>query len=230
MKAIILAGGKGTRLPISAVDIPKPLIKVGSKPILQHQIDWLEKHGIGNIRLSLGFKAEQIIDYLAGRYEYLVESEPLGTGGAIKFASQDLKEDFLVLNGDILTDLNLSEMLRNFKNSPLQNMLAVYKIENAEGFGLVELSSDNILGFLEKPSREELEIRDEKFINAGVYILSPMIFKEFSQDNFLIEKEIFPKLASRGEIGAFVHNGFWLDVGTEERLRLARKVYKNIEK
>ncbi|GAG03065.1 unnamed protein product, partial [marine sediment metagenome] len=125
MKIIILAGGKGTRLPRSAKNIPKSLVKIAGKPILQHQIDILEKHNLTDIRFSLGYEANQIIDYLKNKHEYIIESEPLGTGGAIKFASKDLKEDFMILNGDILTDINFSEFLKFHKNVPQANSLTV---------------------------------------------------------------------------------------------------------
>ncbi|MBI4359754.1 MAG: NTP transferase domain-containing protein, partial [Candidatus Jacksonbacteria bacterium] len=102
MKVIILAGGRGTRLQESAKDIPKALVKIDGKPILQHQIDLFLKHGFSDIRFALGYKSNQIIAYLNGRYEYVVETEPLGTGGALKFASSDLREPFIAVNGDII--------------------------------------------------------------------------------------------------------------------------------
>ena len=227
MKVIILAGGRGTRLSESAKNTPKPLIEVGSKPILQHQIDWLEKHGLDDIRLSLGHRSEQIIDYLKGKYEYVVEPEPLKTGGAIKFASKDLDEDFLVINGDILTDLNLSEMIDKFKNSSLPNFLAAYEVKNPESFGLIKIEADKVVGFLEKPTTDSLDNNASHYINAGFYIFSPTVFKKFPQKSFLVEKEIFPQLASSNKLGVFTYKGFWTDVGVEERLKEAREIYKN---
>ena len=120
MKAIILAGGRATRLPQSAKDIPKALVKVGDKPILQHQIDVLQEHGFSDIRLALGYKSDQIIKYVRSQtsyIEHIVEPEPLGTGGAIKFASRDISEPFMVLNGDILSDINFSGLYKKFQKT-----------------------------------------------------------------------------------------------------------------
>lgn len=142
MKIIILAGGKATRLPKSAKNIPKPLVKIGKKTILQHQIDLLEKHGLTDIRFSLGYMADAIIKYLNGKYEYVVEPKPLGTGGAIKFASKDLKEDFMVLNGDILSDINLSEFIKSHK-SPAT--IAAYYCKNCCDYGMLDITSPRLV-------------------------------------------------------------------------------------
>lgn len=117
VKIIILAGGKATRLPESAKNIPKPLVKIAGKAILQHQVDLLKKHGLTDIRFGLGYRANKIIDYLNGKYEYTIEPKPLGTGGAIKFASEDLKEDFMVLNGDVLSDMDFSAFIKFHKST-----------------------------------------------------------------------------------------------------------------
>ena len=241
MKIIILAGGKGTRLPRSAKNIPKPLVKIAGKPILQHQVDILEKHNLTDIRFSLGYEANQIIDYLKnkprtnpfgimrGKYEYIIESEPLGTGGAIKFASKDLKEDFMILNGDILTDINFSEFLKFHKNVPQTNSLTVWHCQDARPYGLIDLLASGwstvgrkVIKFHEKP--KELI---SGYINAGFYILSPNIFKNTKKISFSIEKDIFPKLAENGQLAAYIHKGFWTDVGTEKRLKEVRDKFKN---
>ena len=162
-----------------------------------------------------------------GKYEYVVESESLGTGGAIKFASKDLKEEFLVLNGDILTDLNLSQFIETFQNSPFPNSIAIYRVSDPGGFGLVKTESDKVLGFIEKPTLEISEKEPNKFINAGIYILSPEVFKDIPQKSFLVEREVFPRLAAEGKLLAFFHKGFWQDIGTEERLEEVRKLSEN---
>ena len=228
MKVIILAGGKGTRLPYSAKanNIPKVLVKIGSKPLLQHQIDWLKRYGLGDIRFSLGYTARPILDYLKGKYEFVVEPKPLGTGGAIKFASKDLKEEFLVLNGDILTDMNPLDFINDFNKRSSENMMVVHKCQNSKDFGLVEVKENLAFRFLEKPSFEFSLKNPSKFINAGIYILSPAIFRKFPKEEFSVEKEIFPKLAEERSLAVFLYEGFWMDVGTEERLKKARKINK----
>lgn len=225
MKVIILAGGMGTRLPYSANNIPKVLVKIGSKPLLQHQIDWLEKYGLTDIRFSLGYREKPILDYLKGKYEYAIESEPLGTGGAIKFATEDLKEEFLVLNGDILTDLNPLQFIDEFKKSPPQNQMLVCKCQNPKDFGSVDVKENLILRFLEKPTDKISKQNPDQLINGGIYILSPDVFKKFPKKIFSAEREIFPRLVAKRQLGAFLHEGFWMDVGTEERLKRARGIY-----
>ena len=221
MKVIILAGGKGTRLPHSAKNIPKVLVKVAGKSILQHQLDLLKKHGLNDIRLSLGYMADKIIDYLDGRYEYVIEPKPLGTGGAIKFASKDLKEDFMVLNGDILCDIDLSKFIKFHKNVPQTNSLTVWYCRDARPYGLIDLKRKKVIKFKEKPQSPT-----SGYINAGFYILSPNIFKNIKKTSFSIEKDVFAKLAKNGRLAAFIYEGYWTDLGTEERLREAQRKYK----
>jgi len=226
LKVIILAGGRGTRLSCPDRGVPKPLIKVGKKTILGHQIDWLDSFGFGDIRLSLGFQAEKIMNFLGKSrkpYECVVEAESLGTGGAIKFASSDLKEPFLLVSGDILTDLNLQKFEESFRKTSAENMIASFKCDEPRDFGLLEIKGDKITNFLEKP--EEINKGKDYYINTGIYILSPKTFKKFPTDKFSIEENIFPSLAERGQLASFVHQGFWMDAGTEERLQKAREVF-----
>lgn len=231
MKAIILAGGRATRLPQSSKNIPKALVKVGDKPILQHQIDALHEHGFFDIRLALGYKSDQIIRYVRSQTPHIdcvVEPESLGTGGAIKFASRDLTEPFMVLNGDILSDINFSGFHKKFQKTSEENMIAVFHIKDARSYGIIKKTGGKISEFLEKPRTES-----RGYINAGFYILSPDIFsagggyafggKNISKKNFSIERDIFPKLARSGKLGFYAHRGFWTDAGTEERLSEARR-------
>lgn len=228
MKVIILAGGKGTRLPKSAKNIPKSLVNIAGKPILQHQIDLLERHGLDDIRFSLGYQADQIIEYLNEKYEYIIEPEPLGTGGAIKFASKDLKQDFMVLNGDILADINLSEFISKYLASRMQKQynvsretlgaISLFFQKDASDYGLVQIENERIADFLEKPDQ-----KCSGHINAGIYILSPAIFRDINNISFSIEKDVFPRLAQNKTLMAFIHQGWWTDIGTEERLKEIRE-------
>ena len=228
MKAIILAGGKATRLPKSAKDIPKALVDVGGKPVIQHQLDRLYEHGFFDIRLALGYKAAQIIDWIKGfnppagrqkfRIDFIVEPEPLDTGGAIKFASRDLRGPFMVLNGDILSDVHFKNFSEKFKGGSEENMMAVYHTVDARSYGIIKKNKSRIINFLEKP-----EGAMPGYINAGFYILHPKIFKNIKEERFSIEKNIFPQLATQKKLGYYIHKGFWTDAGTEERLAEARR-------
>lgn len=223
MKAIILAGGRGTRLPYSASNIPKALVKLGNRCILDHQIDLLEKHGFSDIRLALNYKANKIIDHLneryGDRYDPRIELEPLGTGGAIKFASQDIDEPFMVLNGDIISDVDLAAFA---DNHPVDhNSLVIAKHKQNTDYGLINIDdAGRVKQFLEKPMEPT-----DGHVNVGFYILQPDIFRDIPQDKFSIEHEIFPKLARSGRLHSFLHNGFWNDLGTEERLADMRAMF-----
>lgn len=220
MKIIILAGGKATRLPKSAKDIPKPLVKVGKKTILQHQVDLLKKHDLTDIRFSLGYMADKIIKYLNGKYEYIIEPEPLGTGGGIKFASKDLKEDFIVLNGDILSDINFSKFIKSHENNKTLGSIAAWYCNNCCDYGMLDIIDNKVVNFSEKPTQ-----KCAGYINAGFYILSPEIFKNIKKTSFSIENDVFPELAKKGDLGAYIYKGYWTDLGTEERLKEARKKF-----
>ncbi|MFY9457348.1 MAG: NDP-sugar synthase [Candidatus Spechtbacterales bacterium] len=225
MKAIILAGGRATRLPESAKDIPKALVEVGGKPILLHQIDQLQKHGFFDIRLALGYRAEQIVSYVEGKLQqsvdYVIEREPLDTGGAIKFASKDLGEPFLALNGDILSDINFKNFYARFQKRPEENIMAVHHTPDARSYGIIKKRGGRVVEFLEKPSDKV-----PGHINAGFYILRPTIFENMKEKRFSMEKDIFPHLAARGKLGYYIHRGFWTDAGTEQRLAEARAYLK----
>ncbi len=210
-----MAGGRGTRLPNAAKDIPKTLVQIHGKTILDRQLELLEKHGLTDVRLSLGFRSDQIIAYLQqnrrDHIEYVIEDEPLGTGGAIRFASEDLSDDFVVINGDVVTDLDFTDLLR--RHAPSTAMVVAAWREDARDFGLLDIHEGKIRAFLEKPAEPQ-----SGYINAGCYILHPKHFEGIAEKSFMIEKDIFPRLAESGELRTFVHRGFWQDIGTEERL------------
>lgn len=224
MQAIILAGGKATRLPESAKDLPKALVQVGGKPILEHQINLLQTHGFFDIRLALGDKAQQIIHWLKAKkptVDFVIEPEQLDTGGAIKFAARGLREPFLVLNGDILSDINFANFYRKFsRDAKMENLMAVTHVPDARSYGMIKKREGRVVEFLEKPV-----IPMPGYINAGFYILSPQIFKNIEEKKFSIEKTIFPILAAQGNLGYYIHRGFWTDAGTEERLRAVKKLF-----
>ncbi len=235
MKVIILAGGKATRLPNSTKDIPKPLVPIlGATTILEHQIEGLARHGLTDIRLSLHHRADQIVAWIteyarrAGQpfaFDCVIESQPLGTGGAIKFASRDLREPFLVLNGDIVADFNFGVVAAKAHN-PGDNIVVGRQFGNASDMGTIKHDSrGRIHAFIEKTG-----IPEPGVINAGFYLLQPGVFKG-TPEAFSIEHEIFPKLAAAGNLHTVLHEGaYWFDCGTEERLEEVRDFFSGLKR
>ena len=214
MKVIILAGGKGTRLPHSARDMPKALVPVGPQTILGHMIEGLKRHGLTDIRLALGFRAEAIINFLNVQgyaCEYVVEPEPLGTGGAAKYASADVVGPFMVLNGDIIVDFDYSAIVR--AHQPGTALLVSYWKDDNRDYGFLRIEGDQVREFLEKPAEPQ-----SGFINAGCTIFEPQHVHSVPKRSFMLETEVYPALARQGLLKTIRHEGFFEDVGTEERL------------
>ncbi|HBH46911.1 MAG TPA: hypothetical protein DDX47_06150 [Candidatus Jacksonbacteria bacterium] len=225
MKVIILAGGKATRLPKQHQDKPKILLEIGGQTILEHQINLFERHGFPDIRLSLGDKASAVIDFLdndlGGRYEYVLEPEPLDTGGAIKFASRDLKEPFMVANGDIISNVDLNSFAASHQRGTASLVIAYH--EKNTDFGLLALDeAKKIKNFLEKPDEPT-----NGHVNVGFYILEPHFFNDTPIGKFSIEYEIFPRLAQSDRLYGFLHDGYWHDLGTERRLTYVRSLFED---
>lgn len=226
MKAVILAGGLGTRLRPLTDSTPKPLLPISGKPILEHAILNFKKHGIEDIVLSIGYLAQKIQDYFGGgekwgvKISYAIESEPLGTGGAIKQAIKDADETFVAINGDNLADFNWTEAIdRHYKNKDLIT-LSLYPVVDVTQFGIAKLDNEKIIGFIEKPKVEEAP---SNLNNAGGYIIEPKALEILPDGRSSIEKDCFEKLASTGVIGAYIHEGQWYPTDTLEKYNFADK-------
>ncbi len=223
MKALILCGGLGTRLNTHKTGTPKALIEIAGKPLLLYILENLWKHNINDIRLCLGFGAGKIIEFIKKNnldIEYILEDKPLGTGGALKFASKDLDDFFMAINGDIITDANLSEFVKYHQRSTHTYKILSYYIENSQDFGFLKTKKNFVFQFEEKPPEPK-----SGYINAGFYILHRKIFNTIERESFSIEHDVFPNLAKAGKLQHFIHNGFWVDVGTFERLNFAQKIF-----
>lgn len=222
--AVIVAGGLGTRLRPLTEKTPKPLLPIHGKPILEHTIKNLKKHGIKNIILSIGYKAEQIQKYfnrgenLGVRITYAIEKEPLGTGGAIKLASKDLNKPFILAWGDNLMDVNYSKMWKEYKKNKTPVIMVLTPREDVENFGVAKLDCNKIVAFVEKPRREEAP---SNLINAGAFIISPECLSILPEGKSSIEKDCFEKIAPKGMISAFVHEGQWHPTDTLEKYHQA---------
>ncbi len=218
--AVILVGGLGTRLRPLTDKAPKPLLPLKGKPIVQHSIENLKKHGIGNIILSAGYGVAQIQEYfgdgnkLGIPIRYSIEAEPLGTGGAAKQAAAGLNGPFFLIWGDNLMDIDYQEMYKSYlRDAPLLAM-ALTPREDVEHFGVARLEKDKIMAFIEKPSREKAP---SNLINAGAFIIDPKCLQMLPEGNSSLEKDCFEKLAPLGEISAFFHKGQWFPTDTLEK-------------
>ena len=221
MKAILLAGGKGTRLRPLTVHTPKPIVPIFNRPFLYYQLDLLRQvPEIDEAILSLNYQPRRIEEIfgdgegLGIRLRYVVEPMPLGTGGAIRYAGDQLTESVVVFNGDVLTQVDLGAVLRLHRERKAKATIVLTPVENPRAYGLVETdASSNIQRFLEKPGEDEITCNT---INAGIYVLEPETFERIPKDTaWSIERSFFPSLIERGEtFVAYIYDGYWIDIGT----------------
>jgi NDP-sugar pyrophosphorylase family protein len=228
-KAVILAGGLGTRLKSLTNNTPKPMLPIKGKPILYYAIENLKEYGITEIVLSVGYRAEKIADYFGNgtnfgvNISYSKEKEPLGTGGAIKLASKSFKEDFIVLNGDNLADFNFYKMFEVHNRSKTHLTLALYPVEDVTKFGIAKIEGERITKFIEKPKKEEAP---SNLNNAGAYIINPEVLEILPDGFSMIEKDCFEKLAPKGLISAYCHKGYWFPTDDIEKYNLCKKLFR----
>jgi NDP-sugar pyrophosphorylase family protein len=224
MKAMLLAGGKGTRLRPLTLHTPKPIVPIFQKPFLQYQIDLLRRvPEIDEIILSLNYQPRRIEEMfgdgseLGIRIKYVVEPAPLGTAGAVRYAGDTLEESVVVFNGDVLTEIDLGAVLKLHRERKALATIVLTPVENPSAYGLVETDSTGaVTRFLEKPSPDEITCDT---INAGIYILEPSTFDRIPKDTaWSIERSFFPSLIERHEtFVASIYRGYWIDIGTPEK-------------
>jgi NDP-sugar pyrophosphorylase family protein len=230
MQALILAGGKGTRLRPLTVYTPKPVVPICNRPFLLYQLDTLRRAGVTDITLSLSYQPEKIEQQLGDgsnfgvKLKYTVEPQPMGTAGAYKFAEDLIREPTVVFNGDILTDLDLKTVIRQHKEHNATATIVLTPVEDASMYGVVETEADGrVLRFLEKPKPEETSCRN---INAGTYVLEPSVLDLIPKgENHSFEYGLFPSLLQKGE-PFFAHipqRTYWLDIGTPVRYLQAHR-------
>ena len=223
MRAIILVGGKATRLLPLTCNIPKSMVPVLNKPFLEHVIHHLARHGIKEIILAQGHLAQPIQSYLGDgsqlgvKFFYSFEDTPLGTAGAVKNAAKYLAETCIVLNGDIFTDFDITEMLAFHREKGARITITITRVDDPTSYGLVETNTDGrVTRFLEKPDRTEITTN---MINAGAYILEPEVLAGIpAQTVVSFEREVFPQLLARREpIYAYSSPAYWIDIGTPQK-------------
>ena len=221
MKAVVLVGGEGTRLRPITETLPKPLIPLLDRPSLDHVLDHLAGHGVHEVVLSSSYLEGTFHSFIQARggdpsITWITETEPLGTGGAIVNALGAIGTDdpFFAVNGDILTDLDLTEMLARHRDRGAVATIALTHVEDARPYGLVPMDADGwVLEFREKPS--ELMPGD---INAGTYVLDPVALEGWTRgENVSIERQIFPALIAAGRpLAGFPSEAYWMDLGTPQ--------------
>lgn len=229
--AVLLVGGKGTRLRPLTYKKPKGMLEVNGKTVIEHLLDLLKKYGIRKVILSVGYLKEKIIDYFGDgskfgvEIKYIEEDEPLGTAGPLKLAKEHLKGSFIVSNGDELKDINIPRMFRLHKRKDAMATLALKTVPDPTAYGVARLEGSRILEFVEKP---KLEDAPSNLINAGFYILSPKVIDLIPDGFAMLEKDVFPQLAKKEGLRGFPFEGQWFDIGTMERYDLAKKMWKGI--
>jgi len=224
VKAVILAGGEGTRLRPLTLRLPKPTAPVADRPLLRHQLDLLGRAGVHEIVFSLAYQPERIQAVFGDgsafgkKIHYAVEETPLGTGGAVKNAEPHLDSTTVVFNGDILIDVDLERVVADHKRLKAAATIVLTPVENPSAYGLVETDADGrVKRFTEKP-KDPSQITTNN-INAGIYILESATLDLMPRGvNYSIERGFFPSLLSRGDyVRAHVHRGYWIDIGTPEK-------------
>ena len=221
MQAVILVGGEGTRLRPLTSTVPKPVMPLVDRPLMGFMLDWLKGHGVDDVVMLMGYLATAVRNVLGDgsaygmRIRYVEEPEPRGTGGALKFAESLLDERFLMLNGDVLSDMDLSAQIEQHERTGARATLALVPVEDPSAYGLVRLEEDRrVSEFLEKPSPDAI---DTNLISAGAYVLERDVVDLVEPDrNVSIEREVWPQLVGEG-LYAFPHHAYWLDIGTPER-------------
>lgn len=223
-KAVILAGGKGTRLYPVTKEIAKPLLPVRRKPIINYLVDLFSGQGVKDIfvLISRDFREDfawwKKRHYPQSRISFVEEKEPLGTFGGLWYLEKELSGgDFFLTNGDELKEIDLQKMAEFHRGAPGIATIALVEVPNPQDYGVVLCQSSIVTDFLEKP-----KVPPSKYINSGLYLLSPAIFNYHPGPKFsMIETDLFPKLAQEGKLAGFKFQGRWADCGTWQRYQRA---------
>jgi mannose-1-phosphate guanylyltransferase len=220
LTAVILVGGLGTRLRPLTDRTRKDMLPLVDRPQLAYTFDHLRRFGVTRAIVSCGYLPTQIQEHFGDRYgdlrlDYRIEEEPLGTGGAIRYAAAGIEEPFLALNGDSLRETDVDALLAFHRERGGRATILLTPVEDPSRYGLVRVHGDGrVLSFLEKPRPEEI---DTNLINAGMYVLEPDVLELIPPGRPVsIEREVFPQLVEDGSVHGVALPGYWLDIGTPE--------------
>lgn len=225
MQAVILVGGEGTRLRPLTTGVPKPIVTFVDRPFMAYMLQWLAGHGVDDVIMSCGFLATKVKEVLGDgsqygvRLRFVEEPEPRGTAGALKYAEEHLQDRFLMLNGDVLTDVDVTAQIAAHEAGGATGTLGLVPVEDPSAYGLVLTDDEGaVTGFLEKPAPDQLVGVDEYLISAGIYVLERSVLDLIEPDRKVsIEHEVWPALVGRGLHGHADHTAYWMDIGTPQR-------------
>lgn len=225
MQAVILVGGEGTRLRPLTSGTPKPIVTFVDRPFMGFMLEWLARHGVEDVIMCCGFLADKVRDVLGDgsahgvRLQFVEEPEPRGTAGALKYAEHLIEDRFLMLNGDVLTDIDITAQLAAHEAAGATATLGLVAVEDPTAYGLVLCHEDGAVhGFLEKPGSGELVGVEEYLISAGVYVLERSVLDMVPEGREVsIEREVWPKLVDDGLYGCAAAGAYWMDIGTPQR-------------
>ena len=227
MKAVVMAGGEGTRLRPLTSNQPKPMVPIVGKPCMEHILELLKQHGLEEVIVTVAFMPQAIRSYfgngdsLGMSVEYSVEESPLGTAGSVRLASGVLDEPFVVISGDALCDVDLTDLIRSHRERGAAVTIGLKSVENPLEFGIVVTDEERrIERFLEKPSWSQVF---SDTINTGIYVLEPEVLRHIPTDRpFDFSKELFPLLLEMGRpMYGYVFDDYWQDIGNLDQFRQA---------
>jgi mannose-1-phosphate guanylyltransferase len=238
MKAVVLVGGEGTRLRPLTLTTPKQMLPIVGVPMIERVLAYLASHGVDDAILSLGylpdaFKEAYPDGHAAGiRLRYAVEPEPLDTAGAVRFAAAygEVDDTFVVVNGDVLTELDLRSLIDFHRQSGAEGTIALHPMPDPSAFGVVPTDEDGrVTAFVEKPPRDEAPTNE---INAGTYVLEPSVLERIAPNGRVsIERETFPAMVRSGRLFARADDSYWLDTGTPAAyLQANRDLFSGVRK
>lgn len=223
LKAVILVGGEATRLRPLTCDLPKAVVPVANVPFLERFIAYLRGHGVGEVVLAVASDPAHLERHfgdgrrLGIRINYSPEDRPLGTAGGVKNAERYIDGRFIACNGDMLTGIDLTEMLRLHHEKRAKITIALTPVDNPTAYGVVETDrAQRVKRFVEKPPASQVTTN---MINAGIYVMEPEVLKDVSSDKFsMLERDVFPQMVAAGEpVYAYPSQEYWIDIGTPEK-------------